>query len=136
MGYLQKMSQAPTSVFGHQQDPEKFSQALTHIEVKATEIKNTIEQLICMLDMQEKVPWYGTAIVYFVFFYSFVLCSLLFLDFLILGLSSSSALCCLLLRYCFVLLIFFFALFTVPAHKFLISFCAAKFILAFPGPKC
>lgn len=45
------------TVFGHQEDPEKFTQAVAHIESKALDIKSNIEQLLFMLDLQEKVPW-------------------------------------------------------------------------------
>lgn len=45
------------AVFGHQQDPERFSQAAAHIEAKAIDVKTNIEQLLFMLDLQEKVPW-------------------------------------------------------------------------------
>lgn len=51
------MNQATPGPFGHQQDPEKIVQATAHIEAKATEVKKTIEQLIFMLDLQDKVPW-------------------------------------------------------------------------------
>ncbi|MFH4973557.1 hypothetical protein AB6A40_000266 [Gnathostoma spinigerum] len=44
-------------IFGHQQYPERVAQAVNHIESKAVDVKNNIEQLLFMLDLQEKVPW-------------------------------------------------------------------------------
>ena len=41
----------------YQQEPEKISQSVSYLEQKAREAKATIEDLLHMLDLQEKVPW-------------------------------------------------------------------------------
>ncbi|VDM44376.1 unnamed protein product [Toxocara canis] len=51
------MNAQVSTAFGHQEDPEKFAQAVAHIESKAVDVKSNIEQLLFMLDLQHKVPW-------------------------------------------------------------------------------
>lgn len=51
------MSAQPSGLFGHQHEPERFASAVSHIESKATDVKTNIEQLLFMLDLQEKVEW-------------------------------------------------------------------------------
>ncbi|KAK6023871.1 hypothetical protein OSTOST_10331 [Ostertagia ostertagi] len=41
----------------YQSDPDKMSAAISYLEVKVMDAKKTIEELLYMLDMQEKVPW-------------------------------------------------------------------------------
>ncbi|PIO61941.1 hypothetical protein TELCIR_16521 [Teladorsagia circumcincta] len=40
----------------YQSDPDKMSAAISYLEVKVMDAKKTIEELLYMLDMQEKVP--------------------------------------------------------------------------------
>ncbi|KAK6056507.1 hypothetical protein COOONC_05988 [Cooperia oncophora] len=40
----------------YQSDPDKMSSAISYLEVKVMDAKKTIEELLYMLDMQEKVP--------------------------------------------------------------------------------
>ncbi|KAJ1358021.1 hypothetical protein KIN20_016322 [Parelaphostrongylus tenuis] len=41
----------------YQSDPDKMNAAICYLEVKVAEAKKLIEELLYMLDMQEKVPW-------------------------------------------------------------------------------
>lgn len=41
----------------YQSEPDKVMQSITFLEQKAREAKTSIEELIYMLDLQEKVPW-------------------------------------------------------------------------------
>ncbi|ETN70370.1 hypothetical protein RB195_016475 [Necator americanus] len=41
----------------YQSDPEKMNTAISYLEVKAMDAKKIVEELLYMLDMQEKVPW-------------------------------------------------------------------------------
>lgn len=54
---FEKMNVSSPGLYGHQQDPERFAQAIAHIESKAQEVRINIEQLLFQLDLQEKVPW-------------------------------------------------------------------------------
>lgn len=38
-------------------EPERISLSITHIQQKAADIKQTLTQLLLMLDMQEKASW-------------------------------------------------------------------------------
>ncbi|WKX92900.1 hypothetical protein Q1695_010713 [Nippostrongylus brasiliensis] len=41
----------------YQSDPDKMNTAISYLEIKVLDAKKTIEELLYMLDMQEKVPW-------------------------------------------------------------------------------